>query len=327
MTILSIRQLIYLLLVAVSIFAFITLYPSEQRYWVVWSGLLFAPISLGKNFIQRLEAICLTALMCLFVIWLAEYASVFFITTAIFLFVITVCFVYLSEQYPLYAYSFLIINLFAILAIYSPSYVGGNGEKIGSICLGIAIVILNQIIFSYRYQQYDWLSNAQAALNNLRKLNQAIFSCLLQPEYADNLYIFERRLHAEKEKFMQSMVLLSTIKKTPIQMAVTKKLNILYDAVLGYAQLRLRITDYTVLGVCVDEMKMLEKAIDQLFFMASKGINKNKYDFNVQALLSAIQHLEDNYQQVLQVTSKEPLMFVLFIANLRAFAEEMANVD
>jgi hypothetical protein len=327
MTTLSIRQLTYLILIAITIFAIITFYPSEQSYWVVWAGLPFALISLGKNFTQRLEAICLTALGCLFVVWIAEFASAFFVTLAAFLFVITTGLVYLAERYPLYAYPIFIINLFAFLASYSPSYVGGSGEKIVTICLGVVIVIFYQFIFLYRYQRYKWLSNAQAALNNLRKMNQVIFSCLLQPEYADNLYIFERRLHAQKEKFMQSMVLLSTLKKSSLQTTITQKFNLLYDTMLSYAQLRRRMSDYSALGVCADELNAISNEIDQLIVKVQKGISKNKFDFNVQPLLSAIQSLEDNYQQVLQVATKEPLMIVLFMTSLRAFAEEITNVD
>lgn len=323
----SIRQLTYLLLVTSSIFVIISIYPSEQSYWVAWSGLTFALISLGNNFIQRLEAICVTALVCLFTVWMAEYANVSLITLAVFLFAVSAYLAFLAERYPAYAYPILIINLFAILASYHPSFVGGYWEKSGSVCLGVAIVLVCQLIFSYRFQQREWHLNLLSALNQLRKLNQEIFSCLLQPEYADNLYIFERRIHAQKERFMQSIVLLSTTKKTQLQTIITKKLNLLYDITLSYAQLRRRVSDYAVLGICMDEMKAIEKEVDQLFVVAQKGVSKNKYNFDVQPLLMAIQHLEDNYHQMLQVTSKEPLVFLLFIASLRSFAEEMTNLD
>ena len=324
---LSIRQLTYLLLVTSSIFVIISAYPSDQTYWVVLSGLTFALISLGHNFIQRIEAICVTALICLFVVWAGEYASVSLLTLSVFLFVVSTYLAFLAERYPAYAYPILIINLFAILASYSPTFVGGYWVKAVSVGAGVAIVLVCQLMFAYRFQQREWQLNVTAALSHLRKLNQEIFSCLLQPEYSDNLYIFERRIHAQKERFMQVMVLLSSAKEAQPQMVVTRKLNLLYDAVLSYAQLRRRVSDYAVLGICIDEMKAIEKAVDLLFLMALNGIKKNKYDFDVRPLLIAIQQLEDNYQQILQVTSKEPLVFLLFIASLRLFAEEMTNLD
>lgn len=327
MIILSIRQLVYLFLVTSTIFSIALFCPASQNHWLIWAALFLALISVGQYFVYRLEVICATVLACGFAVWFAEIVNVSLIAIGVYLFLLTAILTYYSQRYPLYAYPIFIINVFGILASFSSLWVGGDGDKTLSIAKGAAIVLVCQLVFLYRYVYYQWLFYVLGSLTALKKLNQELFSCLLREEYADNIYIFERRIHTQKQKLMQSMVALSELKLTPLQMEIVKKLNMLLDAMLDYAQLRRRINDFNILHVCSAEMAAIEKDINLLLLQAKKGITQQVYFFNTESLSASIQRFEDNYHQVLQVASKEPLVFLLFISGLRSFCEEMSHFD
>ena len=329
MTTLSLRRLAYLSLVAFSIFAIISLYPIQQTMWAVWAALFFSLMIINSGFIQRMKVLLATALICLAAICLADFAGSSIYLLASYLFVITAIAIYLSQQYPQHAYPIFIVNLFAILSSYHLSLASdlSSFEKIIAFSLGVLVVLIWQIIFSYGFLQSEWRATVLAAIARLKRLNQEIFACLLHAEYSENVYIFERRLHAQKEKFMQCVVALSGMKKTALEATVLRKLNRLYDIMLDYAQLRRRVGDYTVLGVCSIELTEIEKEISILFSTVSKRMSNKVYHVNTDALAQSIQRLESNYQQALQVTARDPLVFLLFIASLKAFCEEVANFD
>lgn len=140
------------------------------------------------------------------------------------------------------------------------------------------------------------------ARNSLRRLNQTIFSCFLDPSYPDNLYLFERRIHQQKRKFMRAI-----IKCRNIQQATN--LNQFFDAMMNYSQLRWRVTDFNVFSICAKELNALSQAIDSLIVTDQK---------NTVEVVEALQQLEDIYQQVLQISSPDPLAFLLFIAGVKA---------
>lgn len=140
------------------------------------------------------------------------------------------------------------------------------------------------------------------ARKSLRSLNQAIFSCFLDSAYQDNLYLFERRIHLQKRNFMRAIMKVSG--------SSLVHFNLLFDCMMNYAQLRWRITDFTVLSVCAKELNALCQAID-----ASLAQKKNA----ASQLMFAIQQLEAVYQQVLQISSPDPLAFLLFIDGIKGF--------
>ena len=138
------------------------------------------------------------------------------------------------------------------------------------------------------------LSPRYKARMSLGRLNQAIFACLLDPLYPDNLYLFEHRIHKYKREFMRASLRYS-------------ELNHFFDAMMNYAQLRWRVTDYSVLSVCENELKNLSQAIDVYIMLEDES-----------PLKAALQKFESIYQSVLQVPSPDALAFLLFIDGVRA---------
>lgn len=324
---LLIRRLIYFVLVASFVCVVIADGSFHQSQWIVWSAFFFSLIGLGSQFIYRLEAICLTMAACLCVVWFVEYVNFTPESLAFYLLILTTGLLYLSQLRVQYAYPLMIVNVFAILSSYDPPFVGGEGDRIISICIGLVIVLISQIVFSFRFLRYQWQSYVVSGLKSLKKLNQELFACLLQGEYPDNVYLFENRIRIQKEKFIHAHVMLSQLKLDSMQQAVTKKLNTLYDILVDAGQLRWRLSDHNVAELCSAELTVIEKEMSKLLTEAENVASKNQCHLDISALDNAIQSLEDNYHQVLQVTSREPLVFLLFIATLRAFSEEISGLD
>jgi len=136
----------------------------------------------------------------------------------------------------------------------------------------------------------------KTAINSLERLNDEIFACFLQPSYPDNRYLFERRIHLEKNKFMLSVIELEQLNLTSFQQDSLQKLNQLYDLILSYSQLRWRVVDHTIFLLCTDELTDLATCISQVFSKASKHYSRidKSITFDINGLPDCINRLEDN---------------------------------
>ncbi|HEX4044548.1 MAG TPA: hypothetical protein VHZ76_02650 [Gammaproteobacteria bacterium] len=159
------------------------------------------------------------------------------------------------------------------------------------------------------YQQQAW---TRIAWQSLRQLNNELFACLLQPEYTENKYLFERRVHVAKNHFMRAACQLDEV--------VLTVLNQLYDLMLEYGQIRRRVTDPTIFSLCQSELIDMLQAINKVLMAASKRkINLAIQSIDTSELSASIERFEENYQTVLKITSQEPVVFLLFIFNLKQF--------
>ena len=155
-------------------------------------------------------------------------------------------------------------------------------------------------------------------MRSLSRLTDEFFSCLLQQAYPKNLYLFERRLHVEKQKYFIAMTKLNE----PIphlqekEQVTMQTIEHLFDVLMDCMQLRRRVSDHTIFEVCANELTAISKAIQTMFSAILATLNGKKKLLDEEALKNAIKRLEENYLNVLQVTAKEPLVFLLFISSL-----------
>lgn len=136
----------------------------------------------------------------------------------------------------------------------------------------------------------------------LESLNNKIFSCFLEPDYPQNEYLYERRLHMQKNK---------CIKKIRNTHSFYEKLFII---MLDYAQLRQRVSDHHTFSLCRVELIAIQQAINHLLQSPAK-LNY------IETFEEKINRFEDIYQNVLRVTAPDPLVFMLFIDSLRQFGQ------
>ena len=141
---------------------------------------------------------------------------------------------------------------------------------------------------------------------DLAALSREIFSCFIQPEYPDYLYLFERRIHVQKMKIIKHL-------NTPFP-----RVYYIFESLLDCAQLRWRVKDHTTFTLCQDELTSIRNELDQIFMQMAKQIT-----IETSNLTQKIERLEENYHHVLKATAREPLVFLLFIFGLKNMNEEI----
>ena len=202
--------------------------------------------------------------------------------------------------------------------------------------MGVAIAALLQIVFYPYFIRNELKPLLVISIRELKKLNREIFSCLLEPEYAENIYLYERRLHLKKIQFLHAMSRLrdiTTLAETRLSDAEKAthewwltKLDLLFENMIDYSQLRRRVTDYSTFSVCTQEMKNIAEEISRCLDAVIAHVKGRKYFPNANQLNAYLDQLETHYHHVLQVASPEPLVFLIFIDSLHAFSKKMEEL-
>src|SRR5207253_9697227 len=102
------------------------------------------------------------------------------------------------------------------------------------------------------------------------------------------------------------------------------QLNALFENMLDYSQLRSRVTDHTTFAVCREELINIAIESDKCLDAVIAHVQQKKIFTSIDPFNQAINQLENNYYQVLQVASNQPLIFLLFIDSLHAFSKKIA---
>lgn len=170
-------------------------------------------------------------------------------------------------------------------------------------------------------------SQVITGLRYLQRVSHAMFSCFLSPEYPDNLYFFERNFHLQKVKYMQSIVQLRELNRSanhkPALSTFINKLDHCYDILLDCAQLRYRVKDHATFTLCALELTAINQEITATMAASMAKIANKKQSFDFTALTEKIMSFETSYHTVLQISAREPLVFLLFMTSLKALADEL----
>lgn len=318
---------IYLALVTSTAFVITLQYPNSQNHWLIWVALFTSLVAYGNTFIQRLAMMMLTGLMCTLLAFCASELVGHPLLLALYLFTITLSCVYGGQRFPNYFYILFVSNLFALLGAGFADSFSVNIIRLADMATGTAIAILYLFIFAPNYSRNQLRAWTTISLTHLNELISEIFDCLSQPDYAENIYLFERRIHLRKNKFMQSLCKLrelTTALKSKIKQRITiGKIENLYDIILDCAQILRRVTDHTIFSLCQPELRAIENEMTKMISGFIRHRNRKIKSINTEPLMDAIRRFEQTYQNVMQVTSREPLVFMLFIQGLKAFCAEI----
>lgn len=345
----------YLLIVLISAYIIHLFLPKQQSFWIVWSAFVFSLISLGVSFHRRLQLITYIALVCAIAAFIASLCASSIVALAVYLFIITGVSIYFAENKPEYSLFVFIVPIFAILGGRVATPFSAHILKLVLILAGALIVILAQFVFFSQFKTNEMRRWFGVAIDRLQVLSEEIFSCF-QPAYQDNVYLFERRIHIQKMKFMRALQNLrefAAISEQKEQNDINQQnksetthnnhadiistLESLYDILLDCSQLRNRISDPTIFSICTQEMNGLISAIQALFKQLKltidqppKEMNSNDVEqtvanpgLNTQPLAEQVMRFDEIYQNVLQVTASEPTVFVLFIESIKKLEQAM----
>lgn len=244
----------------------------------------------------------------------AEY----FFLTVILLFIMTLLTSYYGWQQRRYFYISIVINLFSLLAAFSPAPQDLALERFSFILLGSLFVMIPRFIFYMQERRHSVFYAKVLFFQRLRKLYSLIF---YSAKSSSRLWSGE--LEESHFQIIWSDCL-SALKayKTKVPSDYGNHLNRIWDLSLSLGSLRYRLTDFTVLSMGQDEMRVLLNVLLAIVDSEIAPPSQNKHSILFESLQTAIQSFEQLYQSMLQTVAKEPLVLLLFIQDLYALKEE-----
>lgn len=297
----------------------------KANTWLLLGTFLFSFMTAGVTVWHRISFILITALLASGAIFFGNFLGL--VAAVIYVGLLTGLLMWLKASYPRYALSFLLINLFGLLPLALSSE--NAPDKAYAVFISGLIVSFFYLLIAPFFAKSERKEATLSALKALKQLNQDIFACFIDANYPDNVYLYERRLHVQKERFLKSWEWLSHIamKEKEAIKKIVNQFNLLYDIMMDYAALRYRVTDYTIFAVCKTEMLVIASEISDEFDRAMLVVEKKSSLKQMFHLLEKLKPLEDTYQNVMQVTAREPLVFILFFSSLKHFAEEIERLS
>jgi uncharacterized membrane protein YccC len=333
----GINRLLYLIFVVLAVFVVQRAISGLQHEGLIWAAFILPLAIIDGTLNQRFLISFITGSLLVIIVFITGFfAATTGLLIGVVLLILALC-TYVGQVYTRYSTAALIISIFTILSssIWIPS--ADNTQRFFAMSVGVGIVVILQILYGPYTLTQQWYLQWIAYLRTLRNLNDEIFSCFLQPEYPDNIYLFERRLHVRKMECLQT---LTKMRKT-IQQAqrcnkqnqaaswqpILQQLEILFSNVLDYAQLRRRVTDFATFSICSQELSQIFQALTQIFKDAETVKGRHTIEMDVNILRQYIHRLEENYHHVLQIASREPLPFLLFINSLNLFCDNLEGLS
>jgi hypothetical protein len=96
-----------------------------------------------------------------------------------------------------------------------------------------------------------------------------------------------------------------------------------FELIVDLGQIRRRVTDHTIFALCRNELQELEDGLTGLLKATQHKVLLEKY--LVRATYN-INQFEDVYEHVINVTAKEPVVFILFINALRSLHKQCSEI-
>jgi hypothetical protein len=244
---------------------------------------------------------------------------------AAYLFLVTGFATYFGLKYPYYRSPLFVVNFSVILAACVSPFLSQNLYRVMAVLIATALAVFLHIFVKSMFYRRELRVDTIKALQELNLASREIFSCFLQPEYAANIYLFEKRLHLRKNKFMHAMHKLQSVMDSSNANTYVAKIDQLFNILMDCSQLRRRVSDYTVFALCDTELSAISLEIDKLFAEMILAVKTQLDVIDSIPLEEKIKLFEDSFVNVLRVTAREPLAFFLFIMSLKAFREAAAS--
>jgi len=246
-----------------------------------------------------------------------KLAAIYFPFALVYLFCLTLLLTYFRLNQPHYGFYLFIINVIGILTYCFERHWLSMLYSVGAIIILILVWVVIDGLLRWVLNNPNFL--VKRSLHALNEVAKQIFVCLMDRNYSDNLYLFERRLHVRKTQYLQHITALRATKAHERAERIDELFLILMDC----AQLRRRVTDHTVFGLCDAELLGISTAIQSTFKELIHLTGKSN-TLDAIGLAEKIKLLEDSYEHVLKVAAKEPLAFLLFIESLKIFREKVS---
>lgn len=326
MTAALIKRILYYIATVTSVAIVFLASVLPQGAVFVLAAALLMNLSLETTLLKRSGMIAATAATGGVLLWLGCVLAPYFPAQLIFIALVTAVCAYTGTQNSRYAYPLFIVNFLALISLHSgePAL-----QTMLSVFAAAALVIAAQIVLLPFFNRDEYQRSIKRVLQRMSRLSTNIFTCMLSPDYADSVYLYERRVHKQKIKCLNQMHLLArrelAVRHAHIQVC---GMQTLFEIILDLGQLRRRVTDHATFALCAKELRRLAVDINNL--LTAMALNQREsLQLNLAALQRSIHEFEDTFEHVLKVAAPEPLVFILFTGALKALlghCREMAGV-
>lgn len=320
----ALRRIAYLLLSVGLTIYFATHFPFQnQEAWMIVASLFFGSYVLGATFGQFISILVLGGAFSAISVGFFSYLMMWPLGWAICFGVLSFILILFADHYSRYAVCCLTFNLLCLFTYQVvPLAPNAINLRVLYIFSALGLSIISAITLLPYFLQESVAFELKNYLLHLQKFNNEIFSCFLQSDYPDQLYLYERRLNLAKQKLNNILKYLTRLKhyiknsqkKAELERQLLCLQNI-YTVLIAVSALRWQVSDHNVFVICSDELKALQKNINALL----TGSN------DISVFENTILAFEANFQKVLQVTAREPVVFLFFISNLQFLAKHLAD--
>lgn len=164
----------------------------------------------------------------------------------------------------------------------------------------------------------------KAILQGLNELQKKTFLLYLRRDFSENYFANEKQFHELRAVVLIHLQKMQSLIGKSKRLSVWKnsydQLEHLFEIIISLGLLRYRIKDPATFEVCEKELQSISVNMADALVSLSRGLST---EFSLSALDMAIVGFEEIYRSALQVVSKEPLIFLIFIQDLRAAYEEL----
>lgn len=300
--------------------------------WLVLSVILFSYVARDVILWRNIKAILLVGVvsaLSVFLVSILPSCAVFF-----YLVMLIPGLVYLGQLNADNYYPSFVIVFLSLLAANMPQTITDSMYIALAMLIGTAINLLWQLKYLPVFKYWHARRYTVSAVKNLQAVWNDLFVCLMEPDYAEAVYLFERRLHTNKNQFLSEMTLLQTILKSYPHSSerndwfytMNEKLSESFALMLEMSTVRWRALDQNVFALCRPELLQVNKALFDMFQSLVRLVRSQNGSMDDGDLQRKIQALEENYQNVMQVTAPDPLVLLLFIDSLKLFCDKLCEV-
>lgn len=319
---LILKRIIYFFLAACSILGAHIFLFSQQSNFLVWALLALALVPGTEPFLSRLKTVFFTSAFALITVLIADQLRHQPYFQAVYFAILTGTLIYFGHEKK-YLRAAIIILLITLSVLFFPALIWQRTDYL-FYASGTALLLFLQII-EWPYQGRDvWQFVFKQTITLFGSFNDHIFACLLQPDYPNRQYLYENRLHMNRQALYRALLTLTTLTHdypNPKHVKLIEQLRLLFSLMQNYAEIRYRVSDHTTFSLCEEELKTLMQTIN----LALQKIKFCQRTDNAAELYEAIKHFIANYHHILQVSAPEPLVFLLFIDSLKQL--DVALID
>lgn len=150
------------------------------------------------------------------------------------------------------------------------------------------------------------------------QIHEMIFSIYHHRDYVEKRYQYEKKLHKLRFNLMQIMQRARFV----LTADALSQLENIYELLFSLGFLRLRITEHVTFEVSDREFTHLTQAIKKIFAALGRA-----EEADLRALSNAIDAFEIINQNTLQVVTYDPMVYLMFIQDLRMLSNALLLVQ